>query len=489
MSNRLGIDGRPVRIAPRFKGGSGGGGSSGGTQTVVNKTELPGWLQGHAENALNQSINVSQAMLGPYQGPRYASLTDGAVSNIAALQQNVGATNPAYAYAQNAAAGLTNYVPQNVSASSIGGPSTVTAGRITSTPTVNADQVQAGMLAGTDLSSYMNPYTQNVIASGLSALDAQRMQALNQVGDQFAKSGAFGGSRQGVAEGVTNSGAAAQAGQLAAQLMAANFGQAQSAATADINRNLQAQGMNQSANLNADQYSAGLGMQGQLANQSTGLQAALANQQAGMQTNMFNAQNALQAQLANQSAGLQGAGLNLAAANAVGNLASQGQNAFLQGTMAAMGGQQQYQQDLQSQINAQMQAYQEAQQFPLQQLQVPLMAIGAVPYGTTSTSTGPAPQQNQGNPWLQGAGALGSIAGAAGSIASLFSDEREKTDITKLGPDPDTGVPMYAYRYKSDPKSYPKVVGPMAQDIEKMFPGSVREIGGKKVIRNLGFPG
>ena len=31
MSNRLGIDGRAVRIVPRFKGGGGsGGGSSGG---------------------------------------------------------------------------------------------------------------------------------------------------------------------------------------------------------------------------------------------------------------------------------------------------------------------------------------------------------------------------------------------------------------------------------------------------------------------------
>lgn len=488
MSNRLGIDGRALRIAPRFKGGGGGGGSSGGTQTVVNKTELPGWLQGHAENALNQSINVSQAMLGPYQGPRYASLTDGAVANIAALQQNVGATNPAYAYAQNAAAGLTNYVPQNVSASAIGAPSTVTASRIGNTPTVTADQVQAGMLAGTDLSSYMNPYTQNVIASGLSALDAQRMQALNQVGDQFAKAGAFGGSRQGVAEGVTNSGAAAQAGALAANLMAQNFSQAQNAATADINRNLQAQGMNQSANLNAANATAGYNMQGSLANQQAQMAAALANQNASMQTNMFNAQNSLQAQLANQAAGLQGAGLNLAAANAVGNLASQGQNAFLQGTMAAMGGQQQYQQDLQNQINAEMQAYQEAQQFPLQQLQVPLMAIGAVPYGTTTTSTGPAPQQNQGNPWLQGVGALGSLAGGIGSLISA-SDERLKTDIKELGPDPATGVPMYAYRYKDDPKSYPKVVGPMAQDVEKMAPGAVREIGGRKVISNLGFPG
>jgi hypothetical protein len=43
---------------------------------------------------------------------------------------------------------------------------------------------------------------------------------------------------------------------------------------------------------------------------------------------------------------------------------------------------------------------------------------------------------------------------------------------------------MYAYRYKGDPKSYPKVVGPMAQDVEKKHPGSVGKIGGHRVIRN-----
>ncbi len=469
------------------KGGGGGGGNGNGTQTVISETKLPDWVTNAGINNYNQSLNVAQSMLGPYTGPRYSGLTDGAVANIAGLQANVGSTNPAYAFAQNAAAGLTNYVPQNVSATAIGAPSTVNAGRITNTPTVNADQVQAGMLAGTDLSSYMNPYTQNVIASGLSALDAQRMQALNQVGDQFVKAGAFGGSRQGVAEGVTNSGAAAQAGALASNLMAQNFSQAQNAAVADINRNLQAQGMNQGANLNADQFSAGLGMQGQLANQQTGLQAALANQQAGMQQGMFNSQQALQAQLANQSAGLQGAGLNLAAANAVGNLASQGQNAFLQGNMAAMGGQTAFQQDVQAQLDAQQAAYREAQQFPIQQLQVPLVALGMTPYGQTNTTTGPAPQQQQSNGWLQAAGGLSSAAGAIGSIAGLFSDEREKTDIKKLGADPDTGLDMYAYRYKGDPKSYPKVVGPMAQDVERMNPSAVREIGGRKVI-NLGFP-
>jgi hypothetical protein len=389
--------------------------SGGGTQTVVNKTELPQWVQDAAQKNLNASYDVSANLMGPYQGQRVASMTPGQLQDINNVQQNVGSTQPAFGYAQNTAAGLTNYQP---------------------------GQVNAGSLANTDLSSYMNPYTQNVINSGLQSLDIQRQQALNGIGDQAIKTGAFGGSRQGISEGVTNAGAAMQAGQLASQLQNQNFMQAQSAAQNDLNRNLQAQGMN-------------------------------------------------------QQAGLSGAGLNLSAANALGQLAAQGQNSFLQGNAAALAGQEGIQNQNQQQLAAQQQLYNEQQQFPIQQLQIPLQALGATPYGQTSSTTGPGPTTNLGYSALGGAGVgaqIGSMLGGYGGLGAslggllgLLSDERMKTDVEKLGKDPSTGLQTYAYRYKGDPKSYPKVVGPMAQEVERKYPGSVREIGGKKVIGNLGF--
>ena len=60
-----------------------------------------------------------------------------------------------------------------------------------------------------------------------------------------------------------------------------------------------------------------------------------------------------------------------------------------------------------------------------------------------------------------------------------------KTDITKLGKDPKTGLDMHAFRYKGDPKTYPKVVGPMAQDVQKIAPDAVTPMGkdGKLAIR------
>ena len=74
------------------------------------------------------------------------------------------------------------------------------------------------------------------------------------------------------------------------------------------------------------------------------------------------------------------------------------------------------------------------------------------------------------------------LLGGANLGAKLYqSDEDDKTDITPLGKDED-GVKQYSYRYKSDPKTYPKVVGPMAQDIEKKDPSAVKKIGGHKVV-------
>jgi hypothetical protein len=89
-------------------------------------------------------------------------------------------------------------------------------------------------------------------------------------------------------------------------------------------------------------------------------------------------------------------------------------------------------------------------------------------------------QQQQQNQLLGGLFGLGGslITGGLGAI----SDRRDKTDIKRLGEDPKTKLPVYAYRYKEDPKTYPKAVGPMAQDVEKRYPGSTTEVSGHMVI-------
>ena len=104
-------------------------------------------------------------------------------------------------------------------------------------------------------------------------------------------------------------------------------------------------------------------------------------------------------------------------------------------------------------------------------------------YATTGTQAGGGPGMGK---------TLMSLAGTAAGIFGLpsFSDERMKTDVQKLPEkDKETGLPLYAFRYKGDPKNYPKVVGPMAQEVEKKYPNSVDELGGRKVIKAAGGGG
>lgn len=73
----------------------------------------------------------------------------------------------------------------------------------------------------------------------------------------------------------------------------------------------------------------------------------------------------------------------------------------------------------------------------------------------------------------QQAGLGGLISGIGSGIGSLIglSDERAKTDKKKVGEA--KGMGLYEYRYKGEPKSKPKHVGLMAQEVEKKKPSAV----------------
>ena len=79
-------------------------------------------------------------------------------------------------------------------------------------------------------------------------------------------------------------------------------------------------------------------------------------------------------------------------------------------------------------------------------------------------------------------GGLGSMAGSllGGWAYGGFktSDRRVKTDIRRVGT-LDNGLPVYAYRFKS---GGPTEIGVMAQEVERVHPEAVREIGGVKHV-------
>lgn len=406
----------------------------GSTDTTV-KQKLPGWYNDQAKDNINFANNAGSWFAMPYMGNQVAELDPMQRQAISALGANIGSTNAGYNTALGGMSSAMGYDPQMVSGGSF--------------------------LEG-NVGAYMDPYIQNVERAAMGNLDQQYKQNLNTIGDRANAAGAFGGSRQGVAEGVAAAENARQMG--------------------DLSANLRSQGFNNATNL--------------------------------MQTDMA---RGLQAQMANQQAGLSGADLNMRASAGYGDLTNAQQAANLQGINAGLQGgniNQQYNQQLLDQTANQ---YNAMRQYPVDLFNMRQSALNGLQLGTSQSTSGGGGLASGIMGGLGGAltgaglfgtggalAGLGGITGAGGAgIGGLLgllgglSDEREKTNIEKLGEDEETGLSIYAYDYKSDVKAAKKGkrpmpmkrVGPMAQEIEEKFPGSTRRVGDKLVVSNLGFGG
>jgi hypothetical protein len=218
----------------------------------------------------------------------------------------------------------------------------------------------------------MSPYTQQVIERGEADIARQREKALNQLGASATAAGAFGGSRQGLAEGETYGQYGRMAADFAAQQRQNAFQQAQQAAQFDIGTGMQAQQLNQRA-----------------------AEAAAAREQAARSGNMAaanqfamqQAQLQQQAGMANQQAALSGAGVQQAGAAGLGGLAGQ---AFGMGqsVQQAVGQQAMQQRLLEQQIlDAQRAQYQTQVGAPLAGLGLTSSVLAGLPSNITKTST------------------------------------------------------------------------------------------------------
>jgi hypothetical protein len=100
--------------------------------------------------------------------------------------------------------------------------------------------------------------------------------------------------------------------------------------------------------------------------------------------------------------------------------------------------------------------------------------------GAAGTLTRTMPGVAQPTYLQQASGFLGSLGKAYGAFKA--SDPKEKTDVKKIGMDDATGLAMYSFRYKDDPKTYPKVVGPMSNEVKEKYPELVSEVDGTEVV-------
>jgi hypothetical protein len=220
---------------------------------------------------------------------------------------------------------------------------------------ITAQQTNLSMGQGPGtIGSYMNPFTSMVRENALSDLESARRAAIQQTGERANAARAFGGSRQGVAEALTNQGFAKQAATLGTSLNEQAFNQAMAMQQADIAR--------RSA-----------------------------------------------ADIANQQAGLQGAQLRTGAAGTLGSLAAQQQALRLGGAQAVMGAGGARQALDQQQMDA-------IRNIGLQRLGVVQTSLGAQPANLGMVTQTPY-SQNLGAGALGGALAGSQLAGTLGLTA------------------------------------------------------------------------
>lgn len=398
----------------------------GGSSTVTQKQQIPKWIEAAGKSNYELAKSIADKPLEQFEGDRAAGVTPIMQQAFDYTTGTNGNMQGSVSDAKNAFEALKgfSFSPQVVNSNSID-PAKVTAQTITPE----------------DYARYNNPFTQDVIDKSLSDMDRSRTLALQGNADKALASKAFGGSRSAIVDAVTNSETARNAGLMASQLRSEGFDKAMGLANADVARRTGADAANQNAE-----------MQARLANQGTAMQAALANQSTD-----FAAQNARADALKTAGAGLL-------------DSATVGQQAKTQDIANLMQAGLLQQGATQAEIDAAMAKFQEAQDYGKEGLNLRMSALGMTPYSKTTTE-----KSSSGTDYgVLGLGLMKTFMG--------LSDDDEKTDIKKLGKIDGTDLNLFAYRYKDDPKTYPKVVGLMASQVEKKIPKAVRKMGGRRVI-------
>ena len=319
------------------------------TSTSTQTTGFAPYIEDMIKNQLIRANQLSQQPYQPYTMPRIADFTPDQLamfSGIRGLQgKGVGAIDDAMKRVE----GMADYQPSQVTSRDIESRDF----------TDEADK-------------YMNPYTEQV-------LDRVRQRAYRA--DDIARqgrdaravqAGAFGGSRQAVAEAEAQRGLQDRLADQEARALERAYTTGANIFKSDADRALQADRFTQAGDITADR-----------ANQMAGLQ---------QQQNLLAQQKGI--------AGLAGAGQNLAA-NQLGMLGQ-------------IGGQQQGLN--QAGLDLMYQDYQNQQQFPYQQIGFLSNILQGTPMGQTTTMTGQTPTPSMGQQ-LAGLGITGlGIYGAGGGF-------------------------------------------------------------------------
>ena len=232
-------------------GGGGGGGSSTGTQTQI--SELPEWARSYAKNTLEKTAALTDQPYQTYNAPRIAGfspLQQQSQQDAAGMQTNAG-TGMGMGIAGAAALGGLNQDYDGM-------------------------QMRSQNFGNRSAQQYMSPYVQQALAPQMQQIQRTgEQQKLGNAG-QATQAGAFGGSRFGIQNAMTDFNTQQAQSQAYGTGMNNAYNNAQTQFNADQARNMQAQ----QANIGQQQFGANLGLQGlNTALQGAGQLGALGGQQ------------------------------------------------------------------------------------------------------------------------------------------------------------------------------------------------------------------
>jgi hypothetical protein len=433
------------------------GGGGGGSQTVVNKTEIPEWMQDAYKQQSDHQMGIRNAAKDvvfdkrgnmrpyqPYKGQRLQSFTKDQLAAFNAARKDRSGEAMV-----NHAGGLYSLGAKDYG--STWKPTKVNVGNVA------VDDVNPSLWGKGAADRYMNPYTQKVINSTLRTMRDENTRGRLADQARATASSAFGGGRHGVVDAMREDNYMENVADTVGQLQDQAYTNAQQMFTSDMNRQDQADMFNVNSGFQADTFNKGMDLEEANANNTFGLQGFNANR------DQFN----------------QDKGRDLAAAGGLASLAQT--DRYLtndhMNTLLNVGGMQQRwgQQNLDMKYGD----FLRQQQWPYAQLGW----LGSMETGqpmdpmalATRTQTSPVQEPDR---FGQALGAGTSILGILGA-AGVFSDRRVKENIRKVGK-LDNGLPVYSYRYKD---GGPVHIGLMADEVEKVNPDAVGEVGGLQTVR------
>tara|TARA_R110000744_G_scaffold134534_2_gene243584 strand:- start:1339 stop:2292 length:954 start_codon:yes stop_codon:yes gene_type:complete len=279
---------------------------------------------------------------------------------------------------------LANFSPTAMNAAQLGSAQTMQGvGAVQSAQAPG--QIGVNQLATTNLNPYMSPYTQNVIETGQADIERQRQMASNQLGAQAQAAGAFGGSRQGVQEGVLAGEALRQAGALSAQQRQQAFNTALQSGQFDIGNVQQARTLASGQDFQANQFS----QQAQEAAAAREQATRAGNMQAANQFAIQQAQYEQAASQANYQGQFQAANVQSGAAGGLRGLGSTMFGQGMRGLEMQQAAAARAQQQQQAMLNAGRQQTLANLGYPGQALQTGTGVLGALPSATMTESGTP----------------------------------------------------------------------------------------------------